>query len=297
MTARTRRNLIEGLLFASPWIIGFLTFTFGPIIASLILSFYKWDVLTPPGFVGVGNYRYALARDPLFWKCLKNTCYYAFASVPLGIVGALFLAVLLNQRVRGQNIFRTIFYLPSVITGVATALVWVLLLNPEIGGVNVLLRKVGISHPPGWLVDEKWAMPGLILMSLWGLGTMMIIYLAGLQNVPEELMEAASIDGAGPVRRFVHVTLPLLTPTIFFNLVISIIGSFQIFMQSYIMTNGGPANATLTYVLHLYRNAFEQFHMGYASALAWILFVILMTLTALVLKSSPFWVYYEAERR
>ena len=293
---RRRFSAAEGYLFASPWIVGFVLLTLGPMMASIWISFHRWNILTPPAAVGLANYHRALFEDPLFWKSLRNTAYYGFVSVPLGMCWALLVAVLLNQRVRALAAFRTIFYLPSVVAGVATALVWTLLLNPDIGAVNLLLHKIGVRNPPGWLLDEKWAMPGLILMSMWGLGNMMIIYLAGLQSVPEELHEAAEIDGAGPLKRFRHVTLPMLTPTIFFNLVMSVIGSFQVFMQSYVMTNGGPNDATLTYVLHLYRNAFEQFKMGYASALAWILFAIILAMTLLIVRSSGWWVYYEARR-
>ncbi|HXG22942.1 MAG TPA: sugar ABC transporter permease, partial [Chthonomonadales bacterium] len=255
------------------------------------------NILTPPHYVGLANFRKAFLNDPLFWKCLFNTVYYAFVSVPLRMMLAFALAVLLNQSVCGLAFFRTIFYLPSVVTGVATAMLWMLLLNPDVGGINFVLRRMGVANPPGWLTDETWAMPGLILMSLWGVGTMMLIFLAGLQGVPQELMDSALVDGAGPWGRFWHVTIPLMTPAILFNLVISIIGSFQVFMQSFIMTNGGPNNATLTYVLYLYRNAFEFFKMGYASALAWILFFIILAMTALVLRSSALWVYYEGERR
>lgn len=288
---------MEGWLFASPWIAGFLTFTAGAMAFSVWMSFQRWNILTPPRYVGLANFRKAFIDDPLFWKCLFNTTYYAFVSVPLRMILAFALAMLLNQSVRGLAFFRTIFYLPSVVTGVATAMLWMLLLNPDVGGINFVLRRIGVANPPGWLTEETWAMPGLILMSLWGVGTMMLIFLAGLQGVPQELMDSALVDGAGPWRRFWHVTLPLMTPAILFNLVISIIGSFQVFMQSFIMTNGGPNNATLTYVLYLYRNAFEFFKMGYASALAWILFFIILAMTALVLRSSALWVYYEGERR
>jgi multiple sugar transport system permease protein len=297
MTARRRRQMVEGYLFASPWIIGFGTFTAGAMFYSVWMSFQRWNILTPPQFVGGLNYQKAFCRDPLFWKCLANTAYYSSVSVPLRLLIALLLAVLLNQQVRGLPLFRTIFYLPSVVTGVATAMLWMLLLNPDVGGINFVLRRLGVPHPPGWLTDERWAMPGLILMSLWSVGTMMLTFLAGLQGVPEELQDAAHVDGAGAWHRFRHITLPLLTPTIFFNLVISLIASFQVFTQTYIMTGGGPANATLTYALYLYRNAFEYFKMGYASALAWILFFILLALTALVFRSSTFWVYYESQRQ
>jgi multiple sugar transport system permease protein len=291
-----RRQWLEGYLFASPWLIGFLTFTAGAMLFSVWMSLQKWNLVQPPEYVGFRNYERAFTRDPLFWKCLINTAYYAFVSVPLRILLALLLAVLLNQPARGIPIFRTIFYLPSVVTGVATAMLWMLLLNPDTGGINFVLRRLGVAHPPGWLTDEKWAMPGLILMSLWSIGAMMLIFLAGLQNVPDELQDAAKIDGAGPWPRFRHITLPLLTPTILFNLVISVIASFQVFTQTYIMTGGGPANATLTYVLYLYRNAFEYFKMGYASALAWILFFLILAMTALILRSSALWVHYEGEK-
>lgn len=291
------RQALEGYLFASPWIIGFVTFTAGAMLYSVWMSFQRWNILTPPEFVGIGNYERALFRDPLFWKCLGNTAYYSFVSVPLRLTIALLLALLLNQQVKGLAFFRTIFYLPSIVTGVATAMLWLLLLNPDVGGINYVLRSLGVARPPGWLTDEKWAMPGLILMSLWSVGTMMLIFLAGLQSVPDELQDAALVDGAGSWCRFRHVTLPLLTPTLFFNLVISVIASFQVFTQTYIMTGGGPANATLTYMLYLYRNAFEYFKMGYASALAWILFFILLGLTALIFRSSAFWVHYEGERK
>ena len=296
--ARRRRlyRALEGYLFAAPWILGFALFTAGAMLYSVWMSLHRWNILSPPEFVGWVNYEKALLRDPLFWKSLVNTAYYSFVSVPLRMMIAMLLAVLLNQQVRGLAFFRTIFYLPSVVTGVATAMLWLLLLNPDVGGINHTLRLLGVEHPPGWLTDERWAMPGLILMSLWSIGSMMLIFLAGLQGVPDELRDAALVDGAGAFARFRCVTLPLLTPTIFFNLVISIIASFQVFTQTYVMTGGGPADATLTYALYLYRNAFEYFKMGYASALAWILFFVLLALTGLIFRSSALWVHYEGGR-
>ena len=299
-----RRQSLEGYVFASPWIVGFLMLTAGPMLYSVWLSFNRWNVLQPAEYVGLCNYAYAM-KDQRFWHALSNTAAYAFVSVPLGQCVALTLAVLLNQRVRGQAFFRTVFYLPSIIAGVATAMVWTLLLHPDAGAVNLFLRWLHVpeSAMPGWFTSPNWwppgAMPGLILMSIWGTGAAMIIYLAGLQNVSLDLVEAAQIDGATAAQRFRHVTVPMLTPTIFFNLVMGIIGSFQIFTSSYIVSNGtgGPADSTLTYVLYLYQHAFEQFHMGYAAALAWILFVILMSITLLVFKSSGRWVYYESARR
>lgn len=297
MSAARRRQVLEGYLFAAPWLIGFLTFTLFAMIFSAWMSFQKWNIVSPPQFVGLANYQKALFRDPFFWKCLLNTAYYSFVSVPLRILFALFLATLLNQQVRGLALFRTIFYLPSVVTGVATAMLWMLLLNPDVGGINFVLRRIGVANPPGWLTSEQWAMPGLILMSLWNVGGMMLIFLAGLQSVPDELLDAAKVDGASAWHRFRHITIPLLTPAILFNLVISIISGFQVFTQTFIMTGGGPANSTLTIVLYLYRKAFEEFKMGYASALAWLLFFIILAMTALILKSSPFWVHYEGERK
>jgi multiple sugar transport system permease protein len=239
--------------------------------------------------------------DPLFWKSLANTAFYAFLSVPLTTLAALGLALLLNRPLRGITLFRTVFYLPSILSGVATAFVWMWLFNPSFGMVNLAIRHVGellhVGLPePGWLMEEAWAKPVFIIMSLWGVGNAMLIYLAGLQGMPTHLYEAAELDGATAWAQFRHVTLPALTPTIFFNLVMSIIGSFQIFTSAYVMTNGGPNNATLFYVLYLYRKAFEQFQMGYASALAWILFLIVLAMTLLVIRSSSLWVYYEGER-
>ena len=294
----TRVQALEGYLFAAPWLAGFFVLTAGSMLFAGWISFHRWDLVNPPKFVGIQNYAYAFTGDPVFWKALLNTIYYSFGSVPLRVAAALGLAILLNQKVKGLAIFRTIFYLPSVVTGVATAMLWMMLLNPDVGGINYVLRGMGMENPPRWLGSEQWAMPGLIVMSVWSVGAMMIIFLAGLQNVPDEYMDAARVDGAGPWQRFRAITIPLLTPTILFNVVISVIASFQVFMQAYVMTNGlaSPNNATLTFVFHLYRNAFEYFRMGYASALAWILFVIILSFTMLILRSSRSWVHYEGDR-
>jgi multiple sugar transport system permease protein len=298
MTRRRRREALEGVLFASPWLIGFFLFTAGPMIASFLMSFTRWNGITPfreIEWVGAENYVRLAGQDASYRKALYNTVFYALFSVPIGMATALALAMLLNQRVKGLAFFRTVFYLPSVVSGVATAMLWAWLFNPSFGGVNWVLRHLGLPEP-GWLTDERTAIWVFIFMSVWGVGNAMLIYLAGLQGIPEHLYEAAALDGAGPLVRFRHVTVPMLTPTVFFNLVMAIIGSFQVFTSAYVMTEGGPNEATLFYVLYLYQKAFEQFQMGYASAMAWILFAIVLSLTMLVLRSSKSWVYYEGER-
>ncbi|NOZ27783.1 MAG: sugar ABC transporter permease [Chloroflexi bacterium] len=284
---------IVGYLCISPWIIGFLVFTLGAMLASLGISFLRTDMLTETRFVGLDNYR-KMISDSLVRKSLINTAYYSFAMVPLGTIIALLIALLLNQGVKLQGTFRTIYYLPSIVSGVAVAVLWAWLYNPELGLINAVLAKFGIQGPR-WIYSTRWAMPSMIIMSLWGAGGSMLIFLAGLQSIPTMLYEAATIDGAGPWRRFWHITLPLLTPTIFFSVVMRIIGSWQIFTQAYVMTAGGPNNATLTVVLYLYRKAFEQFHFGYASAIAWVLFFIILGFTLLIFKSSELWVFYESE--
>lgn len=308
MTSKRRVNL-EGYLFIMPWLLGFVLFTAGPMLASIALSFTEWDLLRPsPRPIGVENYR-ELFRDALFYRSLANTAVYALFAVPLGIATALSLALLLNQRVRGIALFRTIFYLPSVTSGVAVFLLWKWLFNPDFGLINALLRTPVpwlategglhvaatplVPSPPGWLSDPRWAMPALILMSLWGVGGGMIIFLAGLQGIPEHLYEAADLDGAGVWAKFRHVTLPQISPTLFFQLTMGIIGALQYFTAAYVMTNGGPVNATLFYVLYLYQNVFDYLRLGYASAMAWILFVLIVLLTILNFRLAPRWVHYD----
>lgn len=288
---KLNKEAIDGYLFISPWIVGFLIFTLGPLIASILLSFTKWDIFSAPEFVGVANYT-KLFADPLFNKSLYNTFYYAIFSIPLGMAGGLFLAILLNQKVKGLPIFRTLFYLPSVTSGVAVALLWKWIFNPEFGIANLILNLFGLPSLQ-WLSSPRWAMPALIIMSLWGVGGGMLIYLAGLQGIPQQLYEAAELDGACWWSCFVKVTLPMLSPTLFFQLIMGIIGSFQVFTQVYVMTQGGPANATLVYVLYLYQNAFQWWKMGYASALAWVLFAIVMIFTLIQFKLAPRWVHYD----
>jgi multiple sugar transport system permease protein len=280
----------SGLLFVAPWAFGFIVFVAGPMVFSLAMSFCSYDVIHPARFVGIGNYSFLLFKDPLFWKSLGNTVFMVVA-LPIGMVFSLGIALLLNAQAKGMSAYRTVFYLPAITPVVATAVLWYALLNPD-GLVNTGLRAAGID-PPSWLGDKNWSKPAIVLMGLWGAGGGMIIWLAGLQGIPSQLYEAASIDGAGAVRRFFSITLPMLTPYIFFSFVTGIIGVFQIFAQALILTRGGPADSTLFYVYYLFNNAFRYFKMGYASAQAWILFVIVLVLTLLQLRLSKRWVHYE----
>ena len=289
------REAIWGYVFVGPWIIGFLVFTLAPVVASFGLSFMDYELISAPTWRGLRNYGELLTRDRLFRLSLYNTVYYTLFSVPLGIIVAFLLALLLNVQLPGMNLYRTVFYLPAVTAGVAVSLLWIWLFHPNFGPISGALKAIGIKKPPLWIWSEEWAMPALILMSSWGVGGSMIIYLAGLQGVPQSLYDAASIDGAGVFGRFRHITVPMMTPTIFFSLVMGLIGAWQMFTQSFIMTEGGPNNATLTAVLLIFRKAFHQFHMGYASAMAWVLFVIILFFTVLVIRSSAAWVFYEGE--
>jgi len=301
--ARLRRPRIQRLrtkealafyLCISPWLLGFLFFYLGPMLASFALSLTDWDLLTPPNFVGLANYVRIFTKDALFLKSLKITGIYTFSCVSLELVFALGFALLLNQRIRGIGVFRTIYYLPSVLAGVAYVVMWMWIFNPRAGLINTLLGYVGIQGPR-WLQDPDWALPALIIMSLWGVGRSMVIYLAGLQDIPTSLYEAAKIDGANRWHEFFKITLPLLTPSILFNLVFGIIMTFQSFTNVYVATNGGPLDSTLFYVVYLYRKAFEHLAMGYASALAWILLLIVLVCTLIILRSSGRWVFYRGE--
>lgn len=283
-----------GILFALPAILGFIIFVAGPMFASLIFSMTDWNIGSDMRFTGLENYRTMTAEDPLFSKSLFVTLYYTIGSVPLGIMAAFLIAMLLNQKVKGLAIFRTVYYLPVLVPSIANSMLWLWLFNPDFGLFNSMLRSVGL---PGsqWIYSETAAIPSLILMSTWGVGNAAVIFLAGLQGVPGHLYEAVEVDGGGALRKFWHVTLPSMTPTIFFNVIMGMIGTLQVFDQAYVMTNGGPNNATLFYIFYLYRKAFSEAQMGYAAALAWVLFLIIMALTALVFRSSRFWVYYEGE--
>ena len=281
-------------LMISPWLVGFFVFTLGPMIGSAIFSFSKWDLLTPPQWIGLENYHTMLFSDPTFWVSLRVTLIYCFCSVGLNIVVAMIIALLLNQNIRGQQVYRTIYYLPFVISGVAVSWMWRIMYHPEFGVINFLLDLVGIQGPR-WLASSTWALPAIIIMSIWGFGGSMVIFLAGLQGIPVHLYEAAAIDGAAAWSKFWHITLPLMTPSIFFVLTTGIIGAFQAFTTIYIMTQGGPGDATRVYALYLYESAFKFYRMGYASALAWGLFFIVLSVTLLQFWLARRWVYYETE--
>lgn len=293
LTLRTREALAFYLCI-SPWLIGFFIFVLGPMLASFYISLTRWDLLSPARFIGFGNYRDMFTDDPLFWQALKVTLIYTAIYVPLDLIGGLLAALLLNQKLRGLGFFRTVYYLPSVLAGVGFVVLWMWLFNPQAGLINTMLAYVGI-HGPRWLQDPHWALPAMIMMGLWGIGRSMVIFLAGLQDVPPELHEAAAIDGAGRWQGFWRITLPLLTPSILFNLIFGIITTFQTFASAFIATNGGPLDATLFYVLYLYRRAFQYFAMGYASALAWFLFLIVLICTLLIFRTSGRWVFYRSE--
>lgn len=283
-------NFTKGLAFLCPWLIGFAVFTAIPIALSLYYSFCDYSLLQAPVYIGLANYR-ELLHDTLFWRSLWNTVYYAFLALPVGLAVSLGLAILLNCRIRGQAIYRTIIFLPSLVPVVASAMVWLWLFNQKLGLINQVLAAAGIPGP-GWLTDGRFAMPALALMSLWGVGNTVIIFLAGLQDVPQSLYEAAEIDGAGMWRRVWNVTLPMLSPVIFFNLIMAIIATWQVFTVPYIMTGGGADYSTLFYSMYLYNNAFNYLRMGYAGALAWIQFLIILSLTAIAFWSAKKWVHY-----
>lgn len=290
------REEITAYILISPWIVGFLIFTVGALLFSLGISFFQADLLSPARFIGLGNYHEMFFEDPLFWQALKVTSLYTLGVVPIQVVLGITTAILLNQKVLGLGTWRTIFYLPSVVSGVAVAMIWIWFFHPDFGLFNALLARVGIQGP-SWLYSQTWALPSLIMTSIWSIGPGMLIFLAGLQSIPLELYEAARVDGATVWRQFLHITIPMLSPQILFNTVIGIIGSYQVFTASFVMTEGGPNNATLTMVLYLYRRGFLTARFGYASALAWVLFAIIMTFTLLIMRSGRFAVFYEGQLR
>jgi multiple sugar transport system permease protein len=292
----TKQPGFWGFLFITPWLLGFLIFTAGPMITSLWLSLHKYDLATSQ-FVGGENYRRLLFTDPIFWKAVKVTLMYALFSVPLGIMGSLALALLLNQEVRGIRVYRTLFYLPTLVPSVASAILWQWVFNADSGILNQILGLFGFAGPQ-WLQDERYTLPAFILMSLWGIGGgRMVIFLAGLQGISENYYEAAKLDGATSWQLFRRVTLPLLSPVMFFNLILGTIGAFQVFTTAYVMTGGGPNNASMFYALYLFRNAFEYLKLGKASAMAWMLFLVLLVVSMVQIALSKRWVHYEGDAR
>lgn len=297
-----RREEIAGYLWISPWLIGFAIFHLGPVIASLYLSTTRYNILKAPLFLGLQNYIQALTGDALFWSSLGRTVYFTVGSLGLGLIGSLLAALALNQRLKATSLYRTLFYLPSLTPVVAVASIWVFILSRDVGLMDNALDLINVQGPR-WFADPRWAMPAVILITFWASvgGPRMIIYLAGLQGVPQEMYDAASIDGANVWQRFLHVTIPMMTPTIFFNLVLGIIGSFTAFELIYAATAadslGGPRYATHLYSVYVYRKAFQSYDLGYASALSWLLFLVLLTFTYIQFRSASRWVHYEGEVR
>ena len=296
MTKRQRRNLLIALGFLSPWLIGFIWFRGGAVIASLVISFTEWNMFNPPEFVGFQNYIKLFTDDPLFWKSLRVTLLYSVVVVPASIVFAFTIAMILNQRLKGLFLLRTIFYIPCLISGVALAVIWSIILNPDIGFVNQVIGVFGIEGPK-WLWDKRWALPGLMMMGTWMYAGNMIIYLAGLQAIPTQLYESVEIDGGNSVHKFFHITIPMMTPILFFQIIMQLVLCLHVFEIGYVMTRGGPENATLFFNLQLYYRAFTDFRMGIACAMAWVLFLIIIGLTIVLFKTSNRWVYYAGERR
>lgn len=294
MSKMRKREALSCYLFISPAILGLLLFSIGPMIASLVLSFTNYNLLAAPKWAGLENYQ-RLINDPLFWKSLKVTMHYGLFTVPGTMILGLIAAILLNTRIPAMGFFRSLYYLPSVIGGVAVARVWAMIYNPEVGFLNQILALFGVDGP-GWLTDEKWAIWSLIFMGIWSFGGTMLIYLAGLQSIPKELYEAAAVDGASTFRRHLYVTIPMLSGVTFFNLVMGVISSLQVFAEPFVLTQGTgrPNNSTLLLPLYLYQNAFGYLKMGYASAIAWAVFLITIALTALIFRSLPMWVHTEA---
>jgi multiple sugar transport system permease protein len=289
-------------LLISPWVFGFITLTLGSMIYSFVISLTNWDLFTSPVFVGPDNYIRLFTEDKIFWKTVFNTLYYAFISVPLGMLFSLFIVYFLNRPIKGSAFYRTLYYIPATVPGVASALLFKWLLAPDAGMINRFLALFGLDGP-AWLLEPEWVKPALILMSLWVVGANITLLIAGIRSIPVEFYEAAELDGASPIAQYYLITLPLLSPVIFFNIISGMIGALQIFTQIYIMTNtggatmGGPNNASMMIVPYLFNNGFRFYKMGYASAIAWILFVLVMILTLLVFRSSSAWVYYETEVR
>jgi len=291
-----RNQAMLGYLFVSPWVLGFLLFGLYPIIMSLYYSLCQYDVLRIPQFIGLGNYRELLFKDPYFWKSTWNTVYYTFLRTPLVILGSLMLAVLVNNAVKGIRFFRTIYFIPSIITGVVLSSIWLWMLNPQYGLINTTLAFFGIQGPL-WLQSPEWSKPSIIIMSLWSIGGgRMLVFLAALQGIPQQMYEVVDLDGGGWWNKFRHVTIPMVSPVIFLWTVLEIIFSFQVFTEAYVMTKGGPLNSTMFYNLYLYYKAFDDFSMGYASALAWLLLLFILIVTLIQFRVGRKLVYYEGEK-
>ena len=295
-TTNFRKNNILGYLFISPVIAGLLIWTLAPMLASAYYSLTSYKIVDPPEFIGIQNFIDLFTRDRLFIKSIEVTFHYAFRFIIVGQIVSLLIAVLLTQKARMMAFFRTMFYMPVVVPFVASSVLWRYLFNNEFGPINSVLEIIGIDGP-NWLGSPDWALNSLVIMSIWGGAVSTIIYVAGLQNIPEELIDAAKIDGANGIHRFLRITVPLLSPTIFFNVVTNVIASFQFFVPAFIMTEGGPVKSTYFYNLNLYDKAFQWLEMGYASSMAWVLFMFIIVLTLLIFRSSPMWVYYEGEVR
>lgn len=294
MSPLRRKEALYGYIAISPWLFGFLVFTAGPMFFSAYLVFTDWELLTPPEWVGLDNVRYLL-QDQMFRDAMWNTTMYTVVSVPLQLTVALGVALLLNLNIRGTNWYRALIFLPSQTPAVATAMLWFVIFSPTSGLANALMRFFGISEQ-NWLWSTALVKPALITIAVWAFGTAMIIFLAGLQNIPQQLYEAADIDGASVVSKFFNITVPMLSPTIFFNLVIGLIGAFQVFTPVYLMTGGGPGTSSMMLGLLIYREGFEQFNMGYASLLAWVLFLVVIMLTIIQFGLARRWVYYEGDK-
>ena len=292
-----QREALQGYVFISPWILGFLFFVVGPLVASLYYSFTYYPLLASPSWVGLQNYATALFKDRIFWTAVQRTLTWAVVTVPLGITGSFLAAVLLNRQIFGKNVWRILFFLPSLTPEVAAAVLWVWILQPDIGVVNGVIKTIFGIRGPNWLASPDWALPSLVLISLWtGIGSIrMLIFLAGLQGVPQELYDAANVDGVNWWQKIWHITVPMISPTILLNLILGIIGSLQVFGLAFVTTGGGPAYATYFYALHLYQTAFRSFDMGYGSAMAWFLFATILVLTLLQISASRRWVYYAGE--
>jgi multiple sugar transport system permease protein len=290
---RWKENL-AGWFFVSPWMFGFVFLMLGPMLFSLVISFTEWNMVGAPKFLGFDNYIRMFTSDPFYYRALTVTFKYVFLTVPLQVILAILIAVLLNRATVGIRFFRAVFYMPSLIQGVTLALIWGWMFNDDFGPINFFLEQAGLPRVH-WLTDPDVALYALVIVALWGVGSPMVLYLSALRTISSEYYEAADIDGAGRIRKFFSVTLPLLTPTVLFNIITSLIASFQTIVLAFVMTGGGPAESTYFYSLHVYRSAFTHFKMGYASAMAWVMFVMIVLLTGLILKSSKYWVHYEAD--